>query len=410
MVTVNDLFEAERHEPLTDSAWDADAALATIRAIAAHTEATFDEATLWPNHVLDTEGASDMVVFKSLYFGAAGALWTLDYLSRQGAVELARDYEPIARRLPQLYRDAPDLDLLSPSYHLGEVGVALIARQIAGDTSLDTRLYELIRDNIEHPALEPLWGGSGRVMAAEVMYERTGETRWRDVFNDTIEHYLTTWHEHPEYGCRLWTQDMYGHQVKHIGPGHGFAGNVQPALRRADWLSAERRDFLYRECARTLKATAVVTDEYANWPQSVGVPRPGRTAMLVQWCHGSPGMICAFSNVPTDFDADVEELLRRGGELTWNVGPLSKGYGLCHGTAGNGYCFLELFHRTGEARWLDRARAFAVHSVAQMERMRLGDSGRFSLWTGDLGLAVYLWHCLHPDLPRSHYPLQQPPV
>jgi len=68
---------------------------------------------------------------------------------------------------------------------------------------------------------------------------------------------------------------------------------------------------------------------------------------------------------------------------------------LCHGTAGNGYAFLKLFQRTGDTLWLDRARAFAVHSIAQRDRMRQQYSqGRYTLWTGDPGLAVYVWHCL----------------
>jgi len=49
---------------------------------------------------------------------------------------------------------------------------------------------------------------------------------------------------------------------------------------------------------------------------------------------------------------------------------LSRGYtaartGLCHGTGGNGYAFLKLYRRTGDAQWLDRARAFAMRGIEQ---------------------------------------------
>ena len=54
----------------------------------------------------------------------------------------------------------------------------------------------------------------------------------------------------------------------------------------------------------------------------------------------------------------------------WEAGPLAKGYGLCHGTAGNGYAFLALHRRTGDARWLERARAFAMHAIGQQAAMR----------------------------------------
>ena len=70
----------------------------------------------------------------------------------------------------------------------------------------------------------------------------------------------------------------------------------------------------------------------------------------------------------------------------WNAGPLRKGPGICHGTAGNGYAFLKLFHRTGDEVWLARARSFAMHAIAQSERAnaRYG-RGRYTLWTGDPG-------------------------
>jgi hypothetical protein len=94
-------------------------------------------------------------------------------------------------------------------------------------------------------------------------------------------------------------------------------------------------------------------------------------------------------------DEESDRLVRAGGELTWNAGPLAKGAGLCHGTAGNGFAFLELFRRTGDELWLDRARQFAMHAIEQSERMA-AEYGRYrySLWTGDLGVAVYLHSCV----------------
>jgi hypothetical protein len=77
---------------------------------------------------------------------------------------------------------------------------------------------------------------------------------------------------------------------------------------------------------------------------------------------------------------------------------LKKGSNLCHGTAGNGYAFLKLYRRTGDAEWLERARAFAMHAIVQSERdARQYGQRRYSLWTGDLGLAVYLWDCIKAE-------------
>ena len=67
-----------------------------------------------------------------------------------------------------------------------------------------------------------------------------------------------------------------------------------------------------------------------------------------------------------------------------------------NGTAGNGYAFLKLHRRTADPKWLQRARAFGMHAIDQTEHhaIKYGQR-RYSLWTGDFGLAIYLWDCIH---------------
>ena len=43
------------------------------------------------------------------------------------------------------------------------------------------------------------------------------------------------------------------------------------------------------------------------------------------------------------------------GEVVWRRGLLRKGYGLCHGVAGNAYTFLQLLRLTGKPQYLHRA-------------------------------------------------------
>jgi lantibiotic modifying enzyme len=117
--------------------------------------------------------------------------------------------------------------------------------------------------------------------------------------------------------------------------------------------------------------------------------------MLMQWCHGAPGVLTATADFALQRSPAMDAMLIGAGDAVWKAGPLTKGYGLCHGTAGNGYAFLKLYQRTGERLWLDRGRSFAMHSIEQRTRMRQRFAqGRYSLWTGDAGLAVYIWHCL----------------
>jgi hypothetical protein len=63
--------------------------------------------------------------------------------------------------------------------------------------------------------------------------------------------------------------------------------------------------------------------------------------------------------------------------------------------AGNGYALLRTFGRTGDERWLERARRFAVHALGQAERWRAERGrGRYRLWTGDVGAALFASDCL----------------
>jgi lantibiotic modifying enzyme len=150
----------------------------------------------------------------------------------------------------------------------------------------------------------------------------------------------------------------------------------------------------------TLERFAVEEDGLVNWPPEPGMrlDANGDGRIRTQWCHGAPGIVATLAPLLD------EELAVAGGELTWRAGPLRKGANLCHGTAGNGYAFLALLERTGDERWLTRARAFALHAAAQVERSRSHyGRGRYTLWTGDLGTALYLADCIdgggEPPLP-----------
>jgi hypothetical protein len=157
----------------------------------------------------------------------------------------------------------------------------------------------------------------------------------------------------------------------------------------------ERRAELTRQTNELLARTAVAEDGLANWPPRERPELAGPDGQIrVQWCAGGPGIVIAAA------DYLDEELLLAGAELAWQAGPpgMAKGPGICHGTAGNGYAFLKVFERTGDERWLDRARRFAMHALGQVERR----PGRYSLWTGDAGVALFAADCLEG---RSRYPI-----
>lgn len=387
------LFEAERHEKLRESAWDEARARETIARIVAEAERVFDPEKLWPVHPLDDRPST------SLYFGAVGVVWAIDHLAEQGAVKPQREWaplvEPLRERNAALVEAFPQVE---NAFLVGAAGMALVGHRLTRAAVWTLRMLAAARANLAHASNELFLGTPGTLLAAAALHEDSANASLREVVAASAERVLAELRFEPEFACKLWTQE-FGGRTRMLGLVHGFAGNAC-ALIRAGYGRA-----LELEIERTLDATALLEPGLANWPQSVGPPRPGRSAPLVQICHGAPGVIVALARLEPRPGSRLEALLGMGGELTFRAGPLAKGSGLCHGTAGNGYAFLTLHRRSGEDFWLERARAFAMHAIEQWEAEHaLHGRGRFSLWTGDTGLACFLWDCVREgdDFPTLH--------
>ena len=227
-----------------------------------------------------------------------------------------------------------------------------------------------------------MWGSPGTMLAAHAMHGWTGEERWAEAWRESADALLAR-----RDADGIWTQQLYGMgQWRSLGPAHGFVGNVHALLQ------GDPDPALEREAAAVVAAEAVREDGLANWPATIGEGlEDKRGAIRVQWCHGAPGIVATAAPYLD------EELLLAGAELTWQAGAhgAEKGAGICHGTAGNGYALLKAFGRTGDELWLERARRFAVHALAQAERARTeSGAGRYSLFTGDAGVALFASDCL----------------
>ena len=387
------LFEPQRHETLTDIRWNPVTARSTIVAIAEDALARFSPRDLWPKHPLDHEEGDPSPPFTMLYMGATGVIWSLAWLARAGVSEARHDFTSLLDEL-----DARNFALVEPWGHgvesllMGRAGILLLLHQLAPSPTIADRIAASIAANASHPSLELLWGSPGTMHAALTMHERTGDERWAALFRSDAKSLAASFAYVPEAHCHLWTQDLYGTRPQYIGAGHGFAGNASALVRGRALLPADEWEQWAERIVQTTQATAIRHDSQASWPAMFEHPAPPSTKRLVQWCHGAPGIVTSLADLP---DPRLDELLVAAGELVWAAGPLTKGAGLCHGTAGNGYAFLKLYRRTGNESWLERARAFAMHAIAQSER-HATEYGvrRYSLWTGDLGLAVYLWNCL----------------
>jgi hypothetical protein len=381
------MIEQSRHVPLRSVPWDPDIAAGAIDEIATDALAQFDGERFWPAHPLE-DGLKDG--HSSIYFGAAGVMWALDYLSREGATNARFDFRPSLSRLLESTR--AEMETYEPengSLLLGDLGTALLIMRLAPQPAIADIVYARTSANTQLPVRELMWGLPGSMLACISMAEMTGETRWRTVFEAQAARLLADLQETDD--GPIWIQALYGRRRKFLGPVHGYAGNMIPLMRGWEWLTEGQRARIVDAVPRTLSKNAWRTDVGTSWPAVIQHDKP---PWLCQHCHGAPGIVTTFADAPFT-SSELETLLLEGGEFTWAAGPLAKGSNLCHGTGGNGYAFLKLHRRTGDTAWLERARAFAMTAIAQCReaRQQLG-RGRYSLWTGDVGLAIYLWDCL----------------
>lgn len=327
--------------------WDEGSVRAQIAALVADAEATVD-GCVWPLHASDDEVSE--AERTALYLGSAGMIWALRQLGS------SLDLDSLAADALERYREHAD-PFEQASLFAGEPGLLLLTR------SDDERLRELVAENEHNPIWELLYGSAGSIRAARAAGLKPEAERLA----------ATLLAERDADG--LWTQQFiqHGHEARYLGPAHGFAGNVH--VLRDVVADDELRSWI----ESVLRAHAVWDDETVNWP-----PVTGDEITRVQWCHGAPGIVATVG------DLMPEDLLLAGAETTWRTGPLEKGPGLCHGTAGNGYALLRTFAVTGDELWLERARVFALAAFEQLQQ-------RYSLMTGDIGAALFAQACIDVD-------------
>jgi Lanthionine synthetase C-like protein len=356
------LFQPEAHEKVTDKPWSAERARAAIATIVAETEDAFDDG--WLTHPLDVDEDGDATTrFRTVYFGGAGVVSGLHRLEQRGFVELRHDYLPYLERSLEAGPEFPGYDS-ERSLWMGETGIRLVLQRRAPSQANLERLTQLIAANERDERRELMWGSPGTILAGrELGLDVSASVAWLRDQRDAES---------------LWTQDLYGQSKRWLGPVHGAAGCVLALAERGD-------------VSETFRRFAVEEDGLVNWPSRAGMTLDanGDGRIRTQWCHGAPGIVGTLAHLLD------EELAGAGGELVWRAGPLRKGANLCHGTAGNGYTFLALLERLGDEQWLARARAFAMHTAQQVAQSRAEyGRGRYTLWTGDVGAALYLADCL----------------
>jgi lanthionine synthetase-like protein len=358
------LYKPEAFEPLTETPWDEADVRARVDKIADDTEAAYDPEKLWPAAEWDAFNARTPLT--TLYAGASGIAWALARLGREARAQAVHAVEA--------WRESPDFDerpdepplRTNASLYFGETGPLAVAF-LLGEESVADDLYTWVAGNAEAPANELMWAQVGTMLVAKAMHERTGDERWREAWDDSA---AVLRERRDEEG--LWDVQPFG---RGLGAAHGSSTTAKVLGEDLELTGSALAKYAVRE------------DGLANWPMVAGDDLVGYDGEIrTQWCHGAPGTIASSAGYLD------EETLLAGAELCWQAGPpiLDKGYGLCHGTAGTGYAFLKVFERTGDERWLERARRFAVHALEQVDRA----PPRYSLMTGSIGAALFAADCV----------------
>ena len=327
------LFDKKQHEPLAGGPWNERNARYAIA------------------DILDDLRGAEPLEPPGIYDGRAGEVWALRALGQDVDVELGEADEP--------------------SYIEGELGIALVAGE-------RERAAAAARACISSDANDLVYGSAGALVGAVLL-------DLDNVAREAVERLWSTWAFDSKLRACIWTQELEGRTDRHLGAAHGLAGNAYALLRAGGFQRPTHQRELLDRVVEALDRTAIRQGALANWLPALDTPANN---VRVQWCHGAPGMVCALAGAPKH--AELDALLLSAGELTWTAGPLKKGPGLCHGTAGNGYAFLKLHTRTRDTKWLERARRFAMHAIAQ----RTGARG---LYEGDAGVALYLKACIDVD-------------
>jgi len=390
------LFDAARHESLTNSLWEQDIVQTEIALIIDDIEQSLLPDACWPTHPLDAESYPSVGPKWSAYAGAAGTIHALQILKRYGYH--VSDLSHLLPTIHESFLKAPDVSV-EPGLQIGEMGILMpaILAQPENEEIVD-QLLRCMEATINLPLYEITSGQSGMMHAALALFRKTGETRWKNLYVNGAKSLMDNWEQDAETKEWLWQSQVFGSKRHYYGACHGITGNTNILLQGSDLLPDGYTEVIIDRTVSTLNISVKTEANFANWMLCT---KPNIDKLLVQWCHGAAGIVTAMARTPISDSPNsnqLDELLEKTGDLVWQAGPLMKGSNICHGTSGNGYAFLYLYLRWGDSVWLDRARAFAMHAIEQCQKDHLHyGQGRYTLWTGDAGLAIYLYHCLHPE-------------
>eukprot|EP00062_Callorhinchus_milii_P012588 gi/632959781/ref/XP_007895817.1/ PREDICTED: lanC-like protein 2 [Callorhinchus milii] len=244
---------------------------------------------------------------------------------------------------------------------------------------------------------ELLYGRAGYLYAllyvnAEIGPDIVPQTNIKEVVNAIIESGKNLSKEERKVDrCPLMYQ---WHRKLYVGAAHGLAGIYYMLMQPSAKVEPEILIELVKPSVDYVRHKKFRS---GNYPSSLS----NETDRLVHWCHGAPGVIHMLIQSHKTFKE--EKYLKDAiecSDVIWQRGLLCKGYGICHGTAGNGYSFLSLYNLTQDKKYLHRACKFAEWCLSYgTHGCRIPDRP-YSLFEGMAGAVHFLSDVLNPETAR----------
>jgi len=180
---------------------------------------------------------------------------------------------------------------------------------------------------------------------------------------------------------------------EYIGAAHGYIGIFFMILQAKVICPGSVSEQQEKLVLESMDALLTLRFPSGNLPPCVG----DADDRLMHWCHGAPGAIHLY--------ALAWKLYKKPSYLSachdfadniWNRGLLKRGYGLCHGVAGNGYGLLCMYQVTGDCQYLWKAIKFAEWCLSYGEHGCRTPDTPYSLFEGLAGTLYFLYDILRP--------------
>lgn len=240
---------------------------------------------------------------------------------------------------------------------------------------------------------EMLYGRVGYLYSLIFINQQFGQDKIPLEYIQQISEAVIVSGDHQSRKFRVQNQSplMYEwYQEQYVGAAHGLSGIyyflMQPGL-------VSSIEHVHRLVKPSVDYVCHLKFPSGNYPPCLGDDRD----LLVHWCHGSPGVVYMLLQAYKVFGAPgyMEDALQCG-EVVWRWGLLKKGYGLCHGAAGNAYTFLALYRQTQDPKHLYRACMFADWCMNYGRHGCRTPDTPFSLFEGMAGTIYFLADILQP--------------